>query len=71
MKILSSLLFILLVMISSGYHAYYVWKKKDFKTFKVVIGIVSLAVLSGILLIFGIQIPSIAELFNSLNQIVK
>jgi len=71
MKLLSFLLFVGLVAISTGPHLYYLWKREERNTFKVVIGILSLAAVAGLILIFGIQVPSIASLFNSLNDLVK
>lgn len=71
MKILSFFLFVGFVVISTGPHLYYLWKREEHNTFKVVVGIVSLAAVAGIILIFGIQVPSIASLFNSLNDLVK
>ncbi|WP_318505306.1 hypothetical protein [Bacillus sp. T3] len=71
MKLLSFLLFVGLVVISTWPHLYYLWKREEHKTFKVVIGILSLAAVAGVILIFGIQVPSIASLFNGLNDLVK
>lgn len=71
MKILSFLLFIGLVVVSTWPHLYNLWKREEHKTFKIIVGIVSLAAVAGIILIFGIQVPSIASLFNGLNDLVK
>lgn len=71
MKIVSLLLFVGLLVISTGPHFYYLWKKEDYKTFKVIVGIISLTLAAGVILIFSIQLPSIANIFNSMNHFVK
>ncbi|MGJ7919454.1 hypothetical protein [Neobacillus sp. LXY-4] len=69
MDILFSLFFIGLVLLSSGIHAYFVWKKEDYKTLKVQVGIISLAILGGIFLIFNYNDASIASLLNGLSPL--
>ncbi len=71
MKILLSLVLIFLICISSTTNCYFLIKNKDYRTFKVVVSIISLAVVSGILLIFEIKGYSIASIFNGLSQLVK
>lgn len=71
MKILLSLTLILLIFLSSAAHGYFLMKKQDYRTLKVVVSIISLAIISGVLMIFGILEPSIASMFNSLNQLIK
>ena len=71
MNIIKSLLFIFLLAISSGSHTYHVWKKQDYRTLKVQIGIMSLAILVGLLLIFYFQTYSIAYFLNELSPIDK
>jgi hypothetical protein len=71
MNLIKSLLFIFLVAISTGSHTYHVWKKQDFRTLKVQIAIMSLAILTGLLLIFFFQTYSIAYFINELSPINK
>lgn len=71
MKILLSLLFIILIGISLATNSYYLLKNKEYRTLKVVMGIISIAIVSGILLIFEVHEHSIASIFNGLNQLVK
>jgi len=71
MKILLSLLFIGLVVISTGTHSYFVWKNKDYKTLKVQAGIISVAIIAGIFLIYGYQDPSISSILNRLSPLEK
>lgn len=71
MNILSSLLLILLVVLSTGTHIYFVWKGKHYKMLFVQVGIVSIAVILGIVAIYGFPEPSISKLFNMLSPLGK
>ncbi|AGK52592.1 hypothetical protein [Bacillus sp. 1NLA3E] len=71
MNILLSLLFIVIVVLSFFPHGYFVWKKKDYKTFKVQVWIIGLAVLTGILLISDFHGPSIASTINKMSPLGK
>ncbi len=71
MNILFSLVFIVLVVISFFPHAYFVWKKKDFKTFKVQVWIICLAIIIGVLLISDFHLPSIAGTLNKMSPLEK
>lgn len=67
MKILLSLLFILLIFATSGIHTYIVWKRKDFKTLYIQLGIIGLAVILGVITIYNFDIPSISKQLNMLS----
>lgn len=71
MKVLVSLILIVLIWLSSASHLYYLLKKQEYRTLKVIVSMISLAIISGVLMIFGILEPSIASMFNSIHQIVK
>lgn len=69
MKILLSLLFIVLIILTTGFHAYFVWKSKDYKMLFVQLGIVGLTIIAGILVIYDLSDPSISELLNMLSPL--
>jgi hypothetical protein len=71
MKILFSLLLVILIVLTSGSHTYFVWKKKDFRTLSIQIGILGLAILAGIVVINDISYLSISKVFNMLSPLEK
>lgn len=71
MNILMSLLLIILVVATTGFHAYFVWKRKDHKTLFVQMGIVCLTIIAGIFIIYDLTDPSISKLFNMLSPLEK
>ncbi len=69
MKILLSLLLIVLIVLTSGYHAYFVWKSKNYKMLFVQLGIVGLTVIAEILAVYDLAGPSISKLLNMLSPL--
>lgn len=70
MNILLSLLFISLVVATSGLHVFFIWKRKDYKTLFVQIGMIGLAIIAGVLSIYNIpDLYSIAKLLNLLSPL--
>lgn len=67
MKFAMSVLLIFLILITSGVHLYFVWKKKDYRTLYVQFGIVGVAIFLGVWAIWGEQIISISSLFNAIS----
>lgn len=67
MKILLSLLLILLILATSGLHIYYVWKRKDYKTLVIQLGIIGLTIIFGIFTIYTDDLYSISKLLNMMN----
>ncbi|MDQ1000216.1 multisubunit Na+/H+ antiporter MnhC subunit [Neobacillus niacini] len=67
MKILLSILFILLILVTTGTHLYFVWKRKEFKTLFVQLGIIGGAVILGIITIYELDPPSFSKLLNTLS----
>ncbi|GGH88418.1 hypothetical protein JOD43_000718 [Pullulanibacillus pueri] len=67
MKILTCLLLIILLLLTSGLHLYFVWKKKDFKTLLTQVAILGLTILFGILAIYNVDHLSISRLLNAIN----
>lgn len=71
MKIIVSLLLIILIGLSSGLHLYFVWRERDRKTLCIQIGLIGVAMLVGIMIIFGIQDPSLSSMLNYLSPLDK
>lgn len=71
MNLLLSLLIILLIVLTSGTHLYFVWKGKHNKILYVQISIIILAILLGVWTIYHITTPSIATLFNEISPFGK
>jgi flagellar biosynthesis/type III secretory pathway M-ring protein FliF/YscJ len=71
MKIILSLLLIGLMIISIAPQSYQILKKREKKTLFVQVGIIGLAIIAGIFLIYDIRDPSIASLLNKLSPIDK
>ncbi|MEH6904464.1 hypothetical protein [Neobacillus drentensis] len=67
MKTILFLLFILLVGITTGYHLYSSWKKKDKKVMFIQMGILGLAIVLGGVLIYELQLPTLSKLFNMIS----
>lgn len=71
MKILLCLLLIGLIVLSITPHFYFVWKKKDYRTLMIQVGIIGLAIVSGIIAIYDVNIPSLSGLLNTLSPLEK
>jgi len=71
MNILLSLLLVFLIILTTGSHIYFVWKKKDYKTLMIQIGIAGIALLAGIVIITDISSLSISKILNTLSPIEK
>lgn len=71
MKLFLSFLLIFLVVLSTGFHAYFVWKGKHYKMLFVQLGIVSVAVIVGVSIIYDFSDPSISKLLNMLSPLEK
>jgi hypothetical protein len=70
MNILLSLLFILVVIGTSGLHVYFIWKKKEYKTLFAQLGLIGLAILGGVLTIYNTpDLFSISKLLNLLSPL--
>lgn len=67
MKILLSLLLILLILATSGLHIYFVWKRKDYKTLFIQLGIIGLTIIFGIITIYDVDLYSISKILNLMN----
>ena len=67
MKIFLCLLLIVLVILSSGIHLYFVWKGKDYRTLVTQMGVLGVAIILGILVIYHLTEPSISTLLNTLS----
>ncbi|WEG14653.1 hypothetical protein PU629_09935 [Pullulanibacillus sp. KACC 23026] len=67
MKVAMSLLFILLIFITSGIHLYFVWKKKDYRTLYVQFGILAMAIVLGVWAIWGNSVMSISNLMDAIS----
>ena len=71
MNIIMSLVLIILILLTSGIHLYFVWKKRDLRTLYTQIGILGLTVILGILSIWGFTEPSISTLFDTISPFKK
>jgi cell division protein FtsW (lipid II flippase) len=71
MKILLCLLIIGLVMITTLPYTFRELKKQEFKTLFVQMGIIGLAIIAGILIIYDLRDPSISRMLNILSPIGK
>jgi hypothetical protein len=71
MRIILILLLIGLMVISTAPYAYHVLKLGQYKTLFVQAGIIGLATIAGIFLIYGIRDPSISSILNTLSPIGK
>jgi cell division protein FtsW (lipid II flippase) len=71
MKILLCLLLIGLVMITTLPYTFRELKKQEFKTLFVQMGIIGLAIIAGILIIYDLRDPSISRMLNILSPIGK
>ncbi|HEX6923027.1 MAG TPA: hypothetical protein VF149_04320 [Bacillales bacterium] len=71
MNILMGLLLIILVLGTTGYHGYFVWQRKNYKTLWVQVGIAGISIIAGILIIYGGPDPSISRLLNLLSPLQK
>ncbi|MCM3760743.1 hypothetical protein M3212_08070 [Alkalihalobacillus oceani] len=71
MKLLMSLLFVVLLLLTTLRHMYFVWKEKDYKMFIAQVGIVGLAVLAGIYVIHDFSYFSISNLLNTVSPLEK
>jgi hypothetical protein len=71
MNILLSLLFIVLIVLTTGTHIYFVWKRKYYKMLFVQFGIISLTIILGVLAIYDLTDPSISKLLNMLSPLEK
>jgi len=71
MNILLSLLLVLLILLTTGTHIYFVWKKKDYKTLMIQIGILGFALLAGLVIITDISSLSISKILNTLSPLEK
>lgn len=71
MNLLLSILLVVLIIITTGSHVYFVWKKKDYRTLITQVGIISLAILAVILVINDFSFFSIAKLMNTLSPLEK
>ena len=71
MKILMSLLLAFLIIITTSYHGYFIWKNKDYKTLIIQIGIVCLTIVAGILVVNDPSYVSISKILNMLSPIEK
>lgn len=70
MNILISVLFIILVLGTSGLHMYFIWKKKEYKTLFAQLGIIGLAIVGGVLTIYNSpDLFSISKLLNLLSPL--
>ncbi|MDR4949805.1 hypothetical protein [Neobacillus cucumis] len=70
MNILISVLFIILVLGTSGLHMYFIWKKKEYKTLFAQLGILGLAIVGGVLTIYNFpNLFSISKLLNLLSPL--
>jgi TRAP-type C4-dicarboxylate transport system permease small subunit len=67
MKTLLFLLFIILVGITTVFHLYTSWKKKEKKVMFIQMGILGLAIVLGGVLIYEFQLPSLSKLFNTIS----
>ena len=71
MTILLSILLIVLIVLTTGYHAYFVWKRKDYKMLLVQLGIVGLAIIAVILVVYNLRDPSISKLLKWVSTLEK
>jgi cell division protein FtsW (lipid II flippase) len=71
MKILLCLLLIGLVMITTLPYTFSELKKQEYKTLFVQMGIIGLALIAGILIIYDFRDPSISRMLNILSPIGK
>jgi TRAP-type C4-dicarboxylate transport system permease small subunit len=71
MKIILCLLLIGLVMITTLPYTFRELKKQEYKTLFIQMGIIGLAIIAGIFLIYDLRDPSISSIFNKLSPIGK
>lgn len=71
MRIILTLLLIGLIVMTTVPFSYNVLKKGQYKILFVQAGIIGLAIIAGIFLIYGIREPSISSIFNTLSPIGK
>jgi TRAP-type C4-dicarboxylate transport system permease small subunit len=71
MKILSILLLIGLIVITTLPYTFRELKNQEYKTLFVQMGIIGLAVVAGIFLIYELREPSISRILNILSPIGK
>lgn len=71
MKILMSLVLIVLVLLTSGIHVYFVWKKGDRRMLYTQLSLLGLTIIAGILGVWGVTEPSISTLINGISPFKK
>jgi hypothetical protein len=71
MKILMSLVLIVLILLTSGIHVYFVWKKGDRRTLYTQLSLLGLTIIAGILGVWGVTEPSISTLINGISPFKK
>jgi branched-subunit amino acid transport protein AzlD len=71
MNILLSLLLIVLIVLTTGTHIYFVWKRNHYKMLFAQLGIISLTIILGLLVIYDLSDPSISKLLNMLSPLQK
>jgi hypothetical protein len=70
MNLFTALLFTILVLVTSVSHVYFIWKKKEHKTLAIQLGIIGMAIIGGVLVIYEIQnFLSISRLLNFLSPL--
>ncbi|WP_164670171.1 hypothetical protein [Virgibacillus doumboii] len=71
MNILLSLLLIVLIVLTTGTHIYFVWKGKNHKMLFVQLAIIGLTIILCVMTIYDIRDPSISKFLNALSPLQK
>lgn len=71
MKIIMSLVLIVLILLTSGVHVYFIWKKGDRRTLYTQLSLLGLTIIAGILGVWGVTEPSISTLINGISPFKK
>jgi hypothetical protein len=66
-----SIVLIVLILLTSGVHVYFVWKKGDRRTLYTQLSLLGLAIIAGILGVWGVTEPSISTLINGISPFKK
>jgi hypothetical protein len=66
-----SLVLIVLILLTSGVHVYFVWQKGDRRTLYTQLSLLGLSIIAGILGVWGVTEPSISKLINGISPFNK
>ncbi|MFD2924547.1 hypothetical protein [Halobacillus naozhouensis] len=69
MNSLLCLLLVVLIVLTTGTHIHFVWKRNHYKMLAAQLGIISLTIILSILAIYDLSDPSISKLLNMLSPL--